>query len=141
MKANFCTYCILKYMHSPYLDESINIGVLIYFAKSERFVFKYSKSLSRIKSIYNNIPEKTIQEYIRQIDEKLTKISSHEVSDISIEANDLKSFLSKYILSSDSTVLQFSNFKTIEDVKFEEDVVEKIIVEQLFIDDILHPVN
>lgn len=128
-------------MHSPYLDESINIGVLIYFAKSERFVFKYSKSLSRIKSIYNNIPEKTIQEYIRQIDEKLTKISSHEVSDISIEANDLKSFLSKYILSSDSTVLQFSNFKTIEDVKFEEDVVEKIIVEQLFIDDILHPVN
>ncbi len=56
MKNNFYTYCLLKYKHSPFLDESVNIGVLIYFGDSQRFSFKYSKNLSRIKSIYNNIP-------------------------------------------------------------------------------------
>jgi len=138
MKINFCTYCILKYTHSPYLDESINIGVLIYFAKSKRFIFKYSNNLSRIKLIYNNIPEKTIKEYIHQIDSRLKNINSIQKPDISLENYDLKDFLSKYILSPDSTVLQFSNFKTIENVKFEEDFVEKTILKQLFIDDNIH---
>lgn len=136
MKTNFYTYCILKYKHSPYLDESINIGVLIYFADTHRFSFKYSKSLSRVKSIYENVPEKTIKEYIRQID-RLLKVHQDIVNNL-FPLNDLnlKTFLSRYILSNDSSVLQFSHFKTEPLREFSEDFIEKIILDKVFIDDI-----
>ncbi|WP_338374895.1 DUF3037 domain-containing protein [uncultured Flavobacterium sp.] len=141
MKTNFYTYCILKYKHSPYLDESINIGVLIYFADTKRFSFKYSKNLSRVKCIYDNVPEKTIKEYIRQIDKHL-KIHQ-EVTNNLFPLNDLnlKNFLSSYILPNDGTVLQFSHFKTDLLRGYSEDFIERIILEKVFIDDIKHSVQ
>jgi Protein of unknown function (DUF3037) len=136
MKTNFYTYCILKYKHSPYLDESINIGVLIYFNDTNRFSFKYSKNLSRIKSIYDNVPEKTIKEYIRQIDKHLR--IHQEIKDNLFPLNDLnlKTFLSRNILPNDSTVLQFSHFKTESLRGFKEEFIEKIISDKVFIDDV-----
>lgn len=136
MKTNFYTYCILKYKHSPYLDESINIGVLIYFNDTQRFLFKYSKTLNRVKSIYNNVPEKTIKEYIRQIDRHL-KIYQNSFDNI-FPLNDLnlKTFLSRYILPNDSSVLQFSHFKTESLRDFNEEFIEKIVLDKVFIDDL-----
>ncbi|WP_417351338.1 DUF3037 domain-containing protein [Flavobacterium alkalisoli] len=138
MKTDFCTYCILKYKHSPYLDESINIGVLIFYASTQKFSFKYSRNLSRVKSIYENIPEKTIKEYLRQIDNRLNKFHSTDKDIFPLNDLELKDFLSKNILSSDSTILQFSNFKTIKKGKFEESYIENIILQQNFVDDIKH---
>lgn len=141
MKTNFYTYCILKYKHSPYLDESINIGVVIYFADSKRFLFKYSKTLNRVKSIYNNVPEKTIKEYIKQIDKYLHVYQS--ASDNIFPLNDLnfKTFLSRFILPNDSTVLQFAHFKTESLRGFTEDFIEKIVIDKVFIDDFKSQVN
>ena len=140
MKTNFYTYCILKYKHSPYLDESINVGVLIYFEDTQRFVFKYSKTLNRIKSIYSNVPEKTIKEYIRQIDSYLKR---YQKTDSFFVLNDLnlKAFLFNFVLPNDSTVLQFSNFKTESLRYFNEDFIENIIIEKVFIDDIKANIN
>ncbi len=136
MKTNTCTYCILQYKHSPYLDESINIGVLIFFASTQRFVFKYSKNLSRIKSIYGNIPEKTIKEYLKQIDRRLEKYNTVDKGIFPLHNLEFKDFLSKNILPIDSTILQFSNFKTIDQGKFDEDLIENVILKQNFIEDI-----
>jgi hypothetical protein len=140
MKDSFYTYCILKYKHSPFLDESLNIGVLIYFSNSQKFSFKYSKNLSRIKGIYNNIPEKTIKEYLRQIDQRLNKY--HSADEIIFPLNDtnLKDFLSKSILPNDASILQFSSFKT-DLQEFEDAFIEEIILEQYFIEDIKTIVN
>lgn len=135
MKNNFYTYCLLKYKHSPFLDESVNIGVLIYFGDSQRFSFKYSKNLSRIKSIYNNIPEKTIKEYLRQIHNRLEKLQSSNEDLFLLNDLNLKEFLHQNILPIDATVLQFSNFKTdYQDI--EQSLLEEIIFEQYFIEDI-----
>ena len=136
MKTNFYTYCILKYKHSPYLDESINLGVLIYFNDTQRFLFKYSKTLSRIKSIYHNVPEKTIKEYIRQIDRHLNIYQNTLDNIFPLNDLNLKTFLSRYILPNDSTVLQFSHFKTESMRGFGEDFIEKIVLDEVFIDDI-----
>lgn len=136
MKTNFYTYCILKYKHSPYLDESINIGVLIYFEDTQRFLFKYSKTLNRVKSIYDNVPEKTVKEYIRQIDKHLNIYQNTLDSIFPLNDLNLKSFLTRHILPNDSTVLQFSHFKTESLRGFSEDFIEKIILDNVFIDDI-----
>jgi hypothetical protein len=136
MKTNFYTYCILKYKHSPYLDESINIGVLIYFEDTQRFLFKYSKTLNRVKSIYDNVPEKTVKEYIRQIDKHLNIYQNTLDSIFPLNDLNLKSFLTRHILPNDSTVLQFSHFKTESLRGFSEDFIEKIVLDNVFIDDI-----
>ncbi|NWL04241.1 hypothetical protein DM790_25770 [Flavobacterium collinsii] len=135
MRNNFYTYCLLKYKHSPFLDESVNIGVLIYFGNSQSFSFKYSKNLSRIKSIYDNIPEKTIKEYLRQIHNRLEKLQSFNENLFPLNDLNLKDFLHQNILPIDASVLQFSNFKTdYQDI--EQSILEDIIFEQYFIEDI-----
>lgn len=138
MKTNFYTYCILKYKHSPFLDESINIGVLIYFVDSNKFSFKYSKTLNRVKSIYDNVPEKTIKEYIRQID-RLLKIYQQSNFDLfPLTDLNLKSFLSEKILPADGTVLQFSHFKSESLREYNETFIENILFEQYFVEDLKH---
>lgn len=137
MNTNLYTYCLLKYKHSPFLDESLNIGVLIYFHDSQRFVFKYSKTLNRIKSIYENVPEKTIKEYTRQIDKVLKEYQYLDKKNI-FPLNDLnlKQFLSSTVLPNDGSVLQFSHFKTDYVRGFQEEFIESLIIDKLFIDDI-----
>lgn len=135
MRDNFYTYCILKYKHSPFLDESINIGVLIYFNESQKFSFKYSKNLSRVNRIYNNVPEKTIKEYLRQIDNRFKKYESFNEILFPLNDSNLQEFLSFNILPRDATVLQFTNFKTNEQ-EYEDNFIEQVIFEQYFIEDI-----
>ena len=65
MKDFFYTYSVLKYKHSALLDESINVGLIIYFYSTKSFVFKFSKNLSRIKSIYDNVPDRVIKHYLK----------------------------------------------------------------------------
>lgn len=138
MRDNFYTYCILKYKHSPFLDESINIGVLIYFNESQKFSFKYSKNLSRVNRIYNNVPEKTIKEYLRQIDNRFKKYESFNEILFPLNDSNLQEFLSFNILPRDASVLQFTNFKTNEQ-EYGDDFIEQVIFEQYFIEDIKSP--
>jgi len=135
MKDNFYTYCLLKYKHSPFLDESVNIGVLIYFGNSQTFSFKYSKNLSRIKSIYNNVPEKTIKEYLRQIHSRLLKFQSNDKDIFPLNDLNLRDFLNLNVLPIDAAVLQFTSFRT-EVQEIDNSIIEEIIFEQYFIEDI-----
>lgn len=140
MRDNFYTYCLLKYKHSPFLDESINIGVLIYFNESQKFSFKYSKNLSRVNRIYNNVPEKTIKEYLRQIDNRFKKYESFDEILFPLNDSNLQEFLSYNILPRDASVLQFTNFKTNEQ-EYDNNFIEQVIFEQYFIEDIKAPNN
>jgi hypothetical protein len=140
MKNNFYTYCLLKYKHSPFLDESVNVGVLIYFGNSQTFSFKYSKNLSRIKSIYNNVPEKTIKEYLRQIHSRLLKFQSNDKDIFPLNELNLRDFLNLNVLPIDAAVLQFTSFRT--DVQeIDQSIIEDIIFEQYFIEDIKNTNN
>lgn len=141
MKKDFYKYCVLKYKHSPFLDESINIGLLIFFSNVGKFSFSYSKNLSRIKGIYNNVPERTIKEYLKQIDKRLERLSLNNDVFHKLEIDDLSSFISKYILPLDGSVLQFSNFKTDYQQDFKNDFIEEILLNKYFIEDIKHQFN
>lgn len=136
MNTNLYTYCLLKYKHSPFLEESLNIGVLIYFYDSKRFVFKYSKTLNRVKSIYENVPEKTIKEYTRQIDRILNHYQDSPGNIFPLNNHSLKHFLSHSVLPNDATVLQFSNYTTDCLRGFEEEFIVSVLLDKLFIEDI-----
>jgi hypothetical protein len=138
MNKNLYTYCLLKYRHSPFLEESLNIGVLIYFYDSRRFIFKYSKTLNRIKSIYENVPEKTIKEYTKQIDKILKRYQDSEENLFPLNDLNLKDFLSYTILPKDDSIIQFSHFRTDHIRGFSEEFIESILINKLFIEDIKH---
>ena len=74
------TYSILKYQHSALLGESLNIGVLIYFPFEDKFVFKYSRNLSRVKAVYEVVSEKTIKHYLFQIENSIKNLRTNEFS-------------------------------------------------------------
>ncbi len=112
MSENTYIYSILKYKHSALLGESLNIGVLIYFPYEDKIVFKYSKNLARIKSIYNVISEKTIKHYLIQIENSVKNIKVNELPFFDLnkyEYFDL--FIEKNILPRDGSVLQFGQSK------------------------------
>ncbi|PWA05097.1 DUF3037 domain-containing protein [Flavobacterium psychrotolerans] len=113
MENNQYIYSILKYKHSLLLGESLNIGILIYIPNEEKFIFRYSKSLSRIKSIYDIVSEKTIKQYLSQIELKLQTLKSDEIHFYQNElVNFFDKFIDKFILPQDGSVLQFSSSKT-----------------------------
>jgi hypothetical protein len=118
------------------LEESLNIGVLIYFHNTQKFIFKYSKTLSRIKSIYDGVPEKTIKEHIRQIDKFLIKYQKDKENLFPLDSLDLNQFLSQKVLPNDSSVLQFCKFKTEFVRGFSEEFLKSIILDRFFVEDI-----
>lgn len=139
MNPNFYKYCILKYKHTPFLDESINIGLLVYFSSERKFSFTYSKNLSRIKNIYTNIPEKTIREYLRQIDNFVQKFIFKEDLFQVEEINNLTEFISKKLLTIDSSVLSFTNCRTELQYEFKNELINSILLNKYFIEDIKTP--
>lgn len=109
MKEQSYTYSLLTYKHSALLGESLNIGLLIYFEEEERFFFDYSKRLSRIKSVYSHISEKTIKHYLKQIFNKVNTINDKVDDFLKIDIQDsFDSFLSEYLLPFDGSSLQFT---------------------------------
>lgn len=48
-------YCTLKYRHSIFLNENVNVGLLFFFQEEKRLEFIYPKSLTRISHLYSNI--------------------------------------------------------------------------------------
>ncbi len=106
------TYSILKYQHSALLGESLNIGVLIYFPFEDKFVFKYSRNLSRVKAVYEIVSEKTIKHYLFQIENSIKNLRTNEFSFFDKDKFDyFDLFIDKFILPRDGSVLQFSKSK------------------------------
>ncbi len=136
MNNNFYTYCVLKYQHSPFLNESLNIGVLIYFHDSQNLVYTFSKGLSRVKSIYSNVPEKTIREYIKQIEKILIHFGKFKSELIPLGgARNFSEFVSKNLIVHDSSCLQFDGFRTQNKYDFTDIAISQAITRKVLIND------
>lgn len=102
------TYSLLKYKHSALLGESMNIGVFVYFDSDDSFHFIFNNRLTRLKSIYQNFPEKTIKNYLREINSRVTVVNKKIDKLLLLEIeNSFDSFLSNYFLPIDGSALQF----------------------------------
>ncbi|CAL2055944.1 DUF3037 domain-containing protein [Tenacibaculum sp. 190524A05c] len=138
MRSTTYKYSILKYIHSAFLGESINIGILLYFPEEDRFIFKYSKNLKRIKSSYELKSEKIIRHYLQQIERKIRKISQLNSNNGFIFERDLDEFISRNILPNDETSLQFSKSKTSKTRFTDLEEASNSVAEKLLLDKFIY---
>ncbi len=121
-------YSVLQYKHSAVLGESLNIGVLIYFELDNSLFFTHSSRLARLRSVYENVSEKSIKHYLKLIKSNVSKLESNIdsffISDID---NSFESFISNYILPRDGSALQFSKIRN----NFQFDKSNKQIIDYL----------
>ena len=101
MKNNSFKYCILKYVHSPFLEESLNVGIFFQFPNGE-FRFKCPDNFDRVKGAYNEFNDGQLREWMEAIKLKVAIINtSANRSDLSFED----------IVRKDATVLQWGGVK------------------------------
>lgn len=107
------TYSLLQYRHSQLLGEVLNIGLIAYFPDAGRLEFLYPEKLLRLRYAYPSVPEKTIKAYFKYFQERVDELNQQK--DIFSEYdlnNSLKVFLETEFLQSDSSALQFGNYRT-----------------------------
>ena len=123
------TYCLLQYHHSQILGEVLNIGLIVYFPAYKRLEFIYPEKLIRLRFAYPNVPEKTIKSYFKYFDKRVEELNSRPeiFSDYDLSRS-LQAFTEKEFLPSDSSALQFGNYRT--SVLYTQDL--KHITNQLY---------
>jgi len=113
MKNGTYSYCLLQYHHSQLLGEVLNIGLLVYFPEYKRLDFIFPDKLIRLKFAYPNVPEKTIKAYFKFFTRRVIELNLHPeiFSDYEL-SNSLEQFVNKELIASDSSALQFGNYRT-----------------------------
>jgi len=105
MKNHIFKYTILHYIHTPYLGEGLNIGILFYYPEFDKFEFKYPEKLHRIKGAYQNFDEGHIKKYLREFS-KIAKSLT-----LGLFEDNLKNIANSYFLPKDDSALQFTNYE------------------------------
>ncbi|HTI61113.1 DUF3037 domain-containing protein [Mucilaginibacter sp.] len=105
------TYSLLQYRHSIVLGEVLNIGLLVYFPIESRIRFIYPENFKRIKTLYNNFPERTIISYFEYFNQRVDELNKKPEVFYKYEINNsLRTLIENEFLSADSSILQFSNY-------------------------------
>lgn len=103
-------YSLLQYRHSIVLGEVLNMGLLVYFSYENQICFIHPKSFERIKSVYYNFPEHTITSYFDYFDKRVSELNAKPEIFLKYEIKrNLKALIENEFLSTDSSILQFSN--------------------------------
>jgi len=107
------TYSLLQYHHSQLLGEVLNIGLIAYFPEAGRLEFLYPDKLLRLRYAYPSVPEKTIKSYFKYFQSRVDELNKQKnvFSDYDLN-NSLKTFIESEFLQSDSSALQFGNYRT-----------------------------
>lgn len=105
-------YSVLKYSYSPFLEENINVGFIVYFQSENRIVFNYTDNLPRLSSLYPDVNINLLKAYFKEIQFLVKKLDKHlTLFDYNIE-DDFNSFINENILSIDGSALEFKQAKT-----------------------------
>lgn len=127
-------YSILKYRHSLVLGEELNIGLVIFFESNNELCFIFDSKLIRPKAIYENIPERVIRNYLREINNKLNQFNKelNQFEKLEIRSS-LTNFLQDNILQIDSSALQFSMEKTAYQYQVENKKIKDYLTENFLL--------
>lgn len=118
---NIIKYSILKYNHSPILNEHIAVGIIFLNPKKQKVHFSFPKTLKRLNSFYQNFDEHVVGTFLRSFQTTATEISqqiNNDVVDGSIE-----NLIHNFFLIKNSSSLQFDKPKSVildDDFEFDE---------------------
>src|ERR1035437_5438095 len=108
MSNNF-TYSILYYVHSQFLQERVNVGILFYFPTHDKIIFKYPKVYTRVRELYTDFEDWQLRANLKALEEKVNKLNEKKV-DLFVESK-IEKIINGEILKKDATVFSFSDLK------------------------------
>jgi hypothetical protein len=98
---------LLKYVHSPFLGEEVNVGMLFYFPEQRRLEFCFPDSSRRLRRLYNNFSERQLRVYLQSFGEWVARTNGELSPELSSE--DYEKLIKHGLLDVDATVLRFSS--------------------------------
>jgi hypothetical protein len=100
------SYSILKYTHSKFIGEELNIGILFVFPEEKHIEFVYPSSIYRIKKTYPNASLDLIKSYLHSFKVKAPKL----IKGLKSYSFDLNELITEQFLVTDGSSLQFTKF-------------------------------
>lgn len=100
------SYSILKYTHSKFIGEELNVGILFVFPEEKHVEFVYPSSISRIKKTYPNASLDLIKSYLQSFKIKAPKL----IKGLKSYSFDLNELITEQFLVTDGSSLQFTKF-------------------------------
>lgn len=118
MKQQFA-YSVLRYAHSKFLGEQLNVGVLFVFPENGIVAFHAPKKIGRLINAYPGTSEKLIKNYLTGFEKKVKTLSKS----LDHYAFDFNELVREHLITEDASSLQFDTFKhaisygTVEETK------------------------
>jgi len=104
----YFTYSILNYVHSPLLEEKVNVGILFHFPNGD-IVFKHPKIFKRVSGLYDDFADWQLKANLTALQDKVNILISKKID--LFGNGELENIISEEILRTDATVLKFSEPK------------------------------
>jgi hypothetical protein len=102
------SYSILKYKHSEFLGEVLNVGVIFIVPQLNIIEFHYPKKIHRLVKAYPTLNEDVIKNYLKSFQKKAKSFNKY-LDKYSFDLNDL---LFDHLIVEDSSSLQFEKFRS-----------------------------
>jgi len=103
-------YSILKYKHSALLEESVNVGILLFFVSDKELLFLYPSAFQRISNLYQDISISRLEKHLSAFNRKVKELNKWLKNDqikLFSELNSLQKLIEDHFLTLDSTNLEF----------------------------------
>lgn len=107
-------YSTLKYCHSAFLSEQLNIGLLFYDYNESKLEFYFPASLQRLTSAYHGISHAFLKRYLTDFFHTAEKLTNYWKDKLEyIRPDDLGKIINDYFIIEDGSSLQFSPVESI----------------------------
>lgn len=104
---NTIYFNLLKYVHSPFLGEEVNVGILLCFPEQGRLEFRYPAHFKRLRYLYQSFSERQLLTYLTSFGKRVARANTELGGALTPERYAF--FISQELVPADATVLRFGN--------------------------------
>ena len=102
---NTIYFNLLKYVHSPFLGEEVNVGILLCFPEQGRLEFRFPARFKRLRHLYQSFSERQLLTYLTSFGQRVARANSELSTALSPEQ--YTAFITRELVPADATVLRF----------------------------------
>jgi hypothetical protein len=102
---NTIYFNLLKYVHSPFLGEEVNVGILLCFPEQGRLEFRYPARFKRLRNLYQSFSERQLLTYLTAFSKRVARANT-ELRGV-LTPEEYNAFITHELVPADATVLRF----------------------------------
>ena len=104
---NTIYFNLLKYVHSPFLGEEVNVGILLCFPEQGRLEFRFPARFKRLRHLYQSFSERQLLTYLTSFGQRVARANNELSTTLSPEQ--YTAFITRELVPADATVLRFGS--------------------------------